>query len=154
MEHYQTCPRMDHQYYVYDNPSPSSSSGIPCQNLSQYSHHTEVNQRKKMAQSPWWDPVNHVNYTSWWPQPIQSVCNMLSLEIASWWANISSEQGVHQSLDDFCWILSDILNCPTCIAKLAPLLPLAKGYHDASGLGADGVWFPAKHLVPWEMFLE
>jgi hypothetical protein len=55
---------------------------------------------------------------------------------------------VHQALADFRWIVNNIAERPTRIAELVPLLPSALGYHDASGMGAGGVWFPAGHLVP------
>jgi len=54
---------------------------------------------------------------------------------------------VHQALDDFCWMLANIKNRSTRIAELVPLSPSAIGYHDASGLGAGGVWFPG-YLIP------
>jgi Reverse transcriptase (RNA-dependent DNA polymerase). len=54
---------------------------------------------------------------------------------------------VHQALTDFRWILENIALRPTRIAELVPLLPSALGYHDASGAGTGGVWFPADHLV-------
>jgi hypothetical protein len=55
---------------------------------------------------------------------------------------------VHQALKDFRWMLDNISQRPTRIAELVPLLPSALGYHDASGSGAGGVWFPTPHLVP------
>ena len=57
-------------------------------------------------------------------------------------------KGVHNALEDFRWILSDIKSCPTRISKLVPLLASAKGHHDASGAGARYVWFPTNHLNP------
>ena len=65
---------------------------------------------------------------------------------------VALNKGVHHALDDFRWMLADIENCPTRIAELVPLLASAEGHHDASGLGAGGVWFPADHLVPREGF--
>jgi hypothetical protein len=65
---------------------------------------------------------------------------------------VNLNKGVHQALEDFRWLLSDIASRPTSIAELVPLLPSAEGHHDASGLGAGGVWFPAEHLVPREGF--
>jgi Reverse transcriptase (RNA-dependent DNA polymerase). len=55
---------------------------------------------------------------------------------------------VHQAMEDFRWIFRHIASRPTRIAELVPLLPSALGFHDASGVGTGGVWFPAKHLVP------
>ena len=55
---------------------------------------------------------------------------------------------VHQSLCDFRWILNNLSERPTRIAELVPLLPSALGHHDASGVGAGGVWFPAQGLQP------
>ena len=65
---------------------------------------------------------------------------------------VNLNKGVHQAVEDFRWLLSDIVNRSTRIAELVPLLPSAEGHHDASGLGAGGVWFPAEHLVPREGF--
>ena len=65
---------------------------------------------------------------------------------------VALNKGVHHALDDFRWILSDIENRPTRIAELVPLLASAEGHHDASGLGAGGVWFPAEHLTPRKGF--
>ena len=69
---------------------------------------------------------------------------------------VSLKKGVHQALDDFRWLLNDITTRPTRIAEVVPLNPSAIGYHDASGMGAGGVWFGgpsikprhAKHQVP------
>ena len=40
-------------------------------------------------------------------------------------------------------MLDDISKRPTRIAEIVPLLPSALGFHDASGAGAGGVWFPS-----------
>ena len=63
---------------------------------------------------------------------------------------VTLSRGVHDALADFRWILNDLKRRPTRIAELVPLLAAAEGHHDASGKGAGGVWFPAKHLVPRE----
>ena len=63
-------------------------------------------------------------------------------------SRVNLSRGVHDSLEDFRWLLEDIKRRPTRIAELVPLLASAEGHHDASGIGAGGVWFPAKHLVP------
>jgi hypothetical protein len=55
---------------------------------------------------------------------------------------------IHQTLADFRWIVDNLCERPTRIAELVPLLPSGLGYHDASGKGAGGVWFPAQGLVP------
>jgi Reverse transcriptase (RNA-dependent DNA polymerase). len=55
---------------------------------------------------------------------------------------------VHRALEDFRWIITHIAERPTRIAELVPLLPSALCYHDASGTGSGGVWFPATHLAP------
>jgi hypothetical protein len=46
---------------------------------------------------------------------------------------VTLTQEVHQAIDDFRWILRNLAERPTRIAELVPLLPLALGYHDASG---------------------
>lgn len=61
---------------------------------------------------------------------------------------VSLTKGVHQALDDFRWMHQDISSRPTRIAELVPLLASALGYHDASGTGAGGVWFPHQSLNP------
>jgi hypothetical protein len=61
-------------------------------------------------------------------------------------SRINLTKGVHAALADFKWILDDIAAGPTRIAELIPLLPSALGYHDASGEGCGGVWFPSTDL--------
>lgn len=61
---------------------------------------------------------------------------------------VSLKKGVHQALDDFRWIANDLTTRPTRIAELVPLAPAAEGHHDASGVGAGGVWFPGDSLTP------
>ncbi|EJK67861.1 hypothetical protein THAOC_11042 [Thalassiosira oceanica] len=61
---------------------------------------------------------------------------------------VALNKGVHDALDDFRWILTDIASRPTRIAELVPLLASAEGHHDASGKGAGGIWFPANQLNP------
>lgn len=58
-------------------------------------------------------------------------------------SRIALKKGVHQSIEDFKWMLDDISKRPTRIAEIVPLLPSALGFHDASGAGAGGVWFPS-----------
>ncbi len=61
---------------------------------------------------------------------------------------VALRKGVHNALHDFKWMSDDISSRPTRIAELIPLLPSALGYHDASGQGAGGVWFPTDDLCP------
>ena len=61
---------------------------------------------------------------------------------------IALRKGVHDSIKDFKWMLQDISRRPTRIAELVPLPPSALGYHDASGIGAGGVWTVASHVNP------
>ena len=61
---------------------------------------------------------------------------------------VALTKGVHQALKDFSWMFNDIKSRPTRIAELVPLLASGMGYHDASGEGAGGVWFPHKSLAP------
>ena len=61
---------------------------------------------------------------------------------------VALTKGVHQALKDFSWMFKDIVSRPTRIAELVPLLASAMGYHDASGEGAGGVWFPHESLSP------
>ena len=69
----------------------------------------------------------------------------LSLKTKS---RINLSKGVHSALQDFRWLHHNISNRPTRIAELIPLHPCALGYHDASGRGAGGVWFPTPDLTP------
>ena len=61
---------------------------------------------------------------------------------------VALTKGVHQAVQDFSWMFKDIKSRPTRIAELVPLLASAMGYHDTSGEGAGGVWFPHKSLPP------
>jgi hypothetical protein len=61
---------------------------------------------------------------------------------------VNLRKGVHQAISDFQWMADDIASRPTRIAEIVPLLPSALGYHDASGQGAGGVWFPSNDLNP------
>ena len=61
---------------------------------------------------------------------------------------VALTKGVHQAIQDFTWMFKDIVSRPTRIAELVPLLASTMGYHDASGEGAGGVWFPHHSLSP------
>ena len=61
---------------------------------------------------------------------------------------VALTKGVHQALQAFIWLHKDITSHPTRIAELIPVLASALGYHDASGEGAGGVWFPHSSLNP------
>ena len=61
---------------------------------------------------------------------------------------IALHKGVHDALEDFRWMHADISTRPTRIAELVPLHPVAEGHHDASGMGAGGVWFPSASAPP------
>ena len=63
---------------------------------------------------------------------------------------IALRKGVHDALHDFRWLHHNISHRPTRIAEVIPLQPCALGYHDASGRGAGGVWFPTPDLHPRE----
>ena len=60
---------------------------------------------------------------------------------------VALNKGVHAALADFQWLLTDISSRPTRIAELIPLLPSALGYHDASGKGCGGAWFPTPDVA-------
>eukprot|EP00804_Cyclotella_cryptica_P003096 CCRYP_006083-RB/>CCRYP_006083-RB protein AED:0.19 eAED:0.39 QI:0/0/0/1/0/0/2/0/333 len=59
---------------------------------------------------------------------------------------VSLKKGVHQALEDFRWLASDLTSRPTRISELVPLLPGAEGQHDASAAGTGGVWFPGNSI--------
>ncbi|KAL7475425.1 hypothetical protein ACHAW6_001339, partial [Cyclotella cf. meneghiniana] len=63
-------------------------------------------------------------------------------------SNKSGTCGVHHALEDFRWMYDNTTSCPTRIAELVPLDPVAEGHHDASGSGAGGIWFPSAMLWP------
>ena len=63
-------------------------------------------------------------------------------------ARIALNKGVHDALDDFRYMHASVTERPTRIPEIVPLAPIAEGHHDASGRGAGGVWFPAKHATP------
>ncbi len=58
------------------------------------------------------------------------------------------DKGVYPALEDFRWMQENISTRPTWIAEVVPLPPVAEGHHNASGLGAGGIWFPGPHLAP------
>jgi hypothetical protein len=62
--------------------------------------------------------------------------------------HLALDKGVHHALEDFQWMQENISTRPTRIAEVVPLPPVAKGHHNASGLGAGGNWFPGPHLAP------
>ena len=47
----------------------------------------------------------------------------------------------------------NIASRPTRITEIIPLLPAAEGHHEASGVGASGVWFLGNHITPQEGFV-
>jgi hypothetical protein len=51
-------------------------------------------------------------------------------------------QAFHHALNDFRWLHSNLRKRPTRLTELVPTTPILVGAHDASGLGAGGVWFP------------
>lgn len=59
----------------------------------------------------------------------------------------------HQALDDFRWIHSQLAHRPTRLYELVPTAPTLIGTHDASGLGAGGVWLPHSTAIPRHQFL-
>jgi hypothetical protein len=62
--------------------------------------------------------------------------------------HLALDKGVHHALEDFRWMQENISTHPTWIVEIVPLPPVAEGHHDASGLGACGIWFPGPHLAP------
>ncbi len=61
---------------------------------------------------------------------------------------LALDKDVHHALEDFRWMQEHISTHPPWIAEAVPLLPVAKGHHDAFGLGAVSIWFPGPHLAP------
>jgi hypothetical protein len=57
-------------------------------------------------------------------------------------------QDVRDALDDFELLGRSIASRPTRLAEIVPVTPSCVGAHDASGLGAGGVWFtPTRNLL-------
>jgi hypothetical protein len=54
----------------------------------------------------------------------------------------------HDALADFEWIRKDLADRPTRMQELVPTAPTLVGAHNASGLGAGGVWFPDNSAIP------
>ena len=79
----------------------------------------------------------------------RNVFSALQLALASRHkGRIALNKGVHHALEDFRWMLDSIASRPTRISELIPLAPSAEGHHDASGLGAGGIWFPSSSVTP------
>ena len=60
---------------------------------------------------------------------------------------VALHKGVHDTLDDFQWMHQHIAICPTRIADLVPLPPVADRHHDASGAGVGEIWFPSPAIT-------
>ena len=54
----------------------------------------------------------------------------------------------HQALADFRWLHDSLHSRPTRLYELVPTTPCVVGTHDASGLGAGGVWLPHPTTTP------
>jgi hypothetical protein len=64
-------------------------------------------------------------------------------------ARIRLSNGVHDCLDDFRWIATDLASRPTRLYEIVPQThPELLGAQDACGFGMGGVWFPATHQLP------
>jgi hypothetical protein len=60
---------------------------------------------------------------------------------------IALNKDVHDALDNFWWMHTNISTRPTQIAEVVPLPPVAEGLHDALGTGTGGIWFPGPLLM-------
>ena len=58
------------------------------------------------------------------------------------------DKAFHDALDDFRWIHRDLAQRPTRLQELVPVAPTLVGAHDASGIGAGGVWLPQPTATP------
>jgi hypothetical protein len=58
------------------------------------------------------------------------------------------DNGVHHALEDFWWMQENISTRPTWIAEVVPLPPVAEGHHNASGLGAGGIFVSRSSPCP------
>jgi hypothetical protein len=76
--------------------------------------------------------------------------NVLALKTGG---RLALAKGVHHALEDFRWMQENISTCPTWIAEVVPLPPVAEGHHNASGLGTGGIWFLVLTLPPTRVSL-
>ena len=61
---------------------------------------------------------------------------------------VTLSTGVHETLEDFKWLVKDVANWPTQMYKLVPLRPTMDGYHDAYGYMCRGVVLPGPTATP------
>jgi hypothetical protein len=59
---------------------------------------------------------------------------------------IALGKGVHNTLNNFWWMHWNIATWLMQIVGVVSLPPVAKGHHDASGMGTGGIWFPGPLL--------
>jgi hypothetical protein len=117
----------------------------------QHPRQPETYQCQEVAQSPWRAPL-HGHCPPWLSRHMFG-CLQQALFVSTK-LRVSLKKGVHQALDDFRWLATDLQSRPTHIAELVPLCPAAEGHHDASGAGAGGAWFPSNSLTPREGWLK
>lgn len=105
--------------------------------------------QKRIGVTKWHQVLGELRLMSLALPGARNLFGHMKLALASHKGNcISLKKRVHQSLQDFRWLLRNISTCPTRIAELILLLTSAVGHHDASKDGAGGVWFPTNHLTP------
>ena len=61
---------------------------------------------------------------------------------------INITKSIHSTLEEFRYIQATLQLRPTRLVELVPLIPSLIGHHDASALGAGGVWFPQQNILP------
>jgi hypothetical protein len=103
-----------------------------------------LDQHKEMAQSPWGTPVMSLALPGS-RNIFITMQNALALKTGG---GLALDKVVHHAFEDFRWMQENISTRPTQIAEVVPLPPVAKGHHDAFGLGASGIWFPVHTLPP------
>ena len=59
---------------------------------------------------------------------------------------IALTQATHAAIEDFRKLADSTCARPTRISEIVPLDPSVVGAHDASGIGAGGVFFAANHV--------
>lgn len=60
--------------------------------------------------------------------------------------------GVHTTLDNFCWIKCSLVERPTRLKELIFLPPTTTGHHDASGAGVGGFIFLSHSMINRHLF--
>jgi hypothetical protein len=134
---------LDHRHHQHDNPIASPSCRSTSRNSRLHPSHPTAHKCQEMAFHTGRVKI-HGASTPRVPQHLQHNATRPSSKVKG---QIVLKKEVHNALDDFRWMHNNIASRPTCIAEIIPLLPAAEGHHNASGIGAGGVWFLGDHIT-------